>query len=177
MLQRTAVRWRRRLADSGKVLVMTNGCFDLLHRGHAEYLNRARELGDALLVAVNTDASVAVIKGPARPVVPEADRVYLVASLESVDAVVLFGTPEQTDACPLLRLLRPEIYAKGGDYSEDTINRRERRLLQELGCRIEFVPFVAGLSTTELIRRVVRLTEEGTHGPPRQRTPPSIEDR
>jgi len=143
---------------------MTNGCFDLLHRGHVEYLSRARGLGDALLVAVNTDSSIAALKGPLRPVIPESDRAYMLASLESVDAVVLFGTPEETDACPLLRRLAPEIYVKGGDYTAETINRKERALLRELGCRLEFVALVPGLSTTDLIRRVTRLRQETTRG-------------
>ena len=149
--------WRAELASTGRRLVMTNGCFDLLHRGHVEYLNHARTLGDALLVALNTDASVRAIKGPHRPVIPEADRAYLIASLECCDAVVLYGTPENTDACPLIERLRPDVYAKGGDYTLETIHPVERRLLERLGCRIEFVSLVPGLSTTELIRRVTLL--------------------
>jgi len=93
-----------------------------------------------------------------RPTVSvEADRAYLIASLECCDAVVLFGTPENTDACPLIERLRPDVYAKGGDYTLETIHPVERRLLERLGCRIEFVSLVPGLSTTELIRRVTLL--------------------
>jgi len=151
-----AAAWRRQLLHAGKRLVMTNGCFDLLHRGHVEYLNAARALGDALLVAVNTDASVQALKGPARPVVPEADRAYVLASLEAVDAVVLFGTETETDICPLIERIRPDIYVKGGDYTIETINQAERRLLEKIGARIMFLPLVPGLSTTELIERILR---------------------
>ncbi len=154
-----ALRWRNDLRAAGRRLVMTNGCFDLLHRGHVEYLNASRRLGDALLVALNTDASVRAIKGPLRPVIPEADRAYLVASLECCDAVILFGAAEATDARPLIERLRPDVYAKGGDYTLDTIHAGERELLLRLGIRIEFVRLVPGLSTTDLIRRVTRLAD------------------
>ena len=151
------MRWRRELARRGEALVMTNGCFDLLHRGHAEYLAQARRLGSALLVALNTDESIRGLKGPGRPVLPEDDRAFLLASLECVDAVVLFGTAADTDARPLLRRLAPDVYAKGGDYTVDTINQDERALLGQLGSRIEILPLVAGMSTTELAARLRRL--------------------
>ena len=146
-----AVEWRRALAESGRQLVVTNGCFDLMHRGHVEYLARAREVGDSLLVAINSDASIAAIKGPGRPVVPESDRAYTVASLEAVDAVVVFSTPK---AIGLIRQLTPDVYVKGGDYSVETIDQEERLLLDEIGARIEFVTLISGFSTTEIIRTV-----------------------
>ncbi len=138
-------------------MVMTNGCFGLLHRGQAGYLAQARGLGDALLVALNTDASIRALKGPARPVLPEADRSFLVASLECVDAVVLFGSAASPDARPLLTCLAPDVYVKGGDYTIDTINQDERVLLDQLGCRIEILRLVAGMSTTELVDRLRQL--------------------
>ena len=146
-----AVAWRQELRQRGQRLAVTNGCFDLLHRGHAEYLARARDLAEALLVAVNTDASVKALKGPSRPVVGEADRAYLLASLEAVDAVVLFAANK-----PLaeFRALVPDVYVKGGDYTLDTIDREEFAVLRECACEFRFIPFVAGLSTTNTIARV-----------------------
>ena len=151
-----AMDWRGALRASGRTLVVTNGCFDLIHRGHVEYLARAREHGDALLVAINSDASVAAIKGPGRPVIAEVDRAYLIASLEAVDAVVVFSTPKATD---LLRALLADVYVKGGDYTEATLVQEEYLFLQSVGCRVEFVPLISGISTTELIQRVRRDAE------------------
>ena len=141
--------WRKR----GGRVVLTNGCYDLLHRGHAEYLYRARRLGTALIVAVNTDESIRAIKGPARPLIGEADRLYMVASLACVDAVTPFGTAAEHTACGLIERLRPDIYAKGGDYTPATLVPSEQRLLVSLGIRLELLPPVSGFSTTDLIRR------------------------
>lgn len=146
-----AVAWREDLGRHRHRVGVTNGCFDLLHRGHAEYLCRARQRTDALLVAVNSDASVRQVKGPGRPVVGEADRAYMVASLECVDAVVLFETPKPI---PLFRAVVPDIYVKGGDYDESTIDREEHGVLKELGCEFVFVSFVPGFSTTQTIAQV-----------------------
>jgi len=162
-----ALVWRGELRRRRRTLVFTNGCFDLMHRGHMTYLAAARRCGDALLVAMNSDASVAAIKGPGRPVLPQQDRAYMLASLEAVDAVVLFGTPNVTE---LLRQLAPEVYVKGGDYTENTLEPNEYRVLRQMGCRIELVPAVAGLSTTELIRRAslaVGNESRGGHREPR----------
>jgi len=146
-----AVAWRQGLRDQGRRLGVTNGCFDLLHRGHAEYLARAREAADALLVAVNSDASVKALKGPSRPVVAEGDRAFLLASLEAVDAVVVFPTVKPLD---VFRRLVPDVYVKGGDYTVETIDQEECALLRSLGCEFRFIPFVPGLSTTSTISRV-----------------------
>ena len=146
-----AVAWRQGLRQQGLRLAVTNGCFDLLHRGHAEYLARARECADALLVAVNSDASVKALKGPSRPVVAEGDRAFLLASLEAVDAVVVFPTVKPLE---VFRCVVPDVYVKGGDYTVDTIDREECVLLQSLGCEFRFIPFVPGLSTTSTISRV-----------------------
>ena len=151
MTLEAAQRWRAALRQAGRPLVFTNGCFDLLHRGHAQYLAQARAFGAALLVGVNSDASIRAIKGPGRPVVAEQDRAYLVACLESVDAVVVFATPKAT---PLLAALAPDIYVKGGDYTEDTLDREEYAVLKAHGAAIRIVPLVSGFSTTATIRRV-----------------------
>src|SRR5438046_1312217 len=120
--------WRQALRNQKRELVVTNGCFDILHRGHVSYLEAARNQGDALLVAVNGDASVRAIKGAGRPINNESDRAAVLAALESVDAVYVFHEP---DALRLLSLLQPEVYAKGGDYTIDTINQEERRLVEQ----------------------------------------------
>ncbi len=146
-----AVVWRQALRGQGRRLAVTNGCFDLLHRGHAEYLSRARECADALLVAVNTDASVRALKGPSRPVVSEADRAFLLACLEAVDAVVLFAEIKPLE---VFRRVVPDIYVKGGDYTIETIDQEECALLKTLGCEFRFIPFVPGFSTTGTIARV-----------------------
>ena len=146
-----AVAWRAELKKAGVMLVATNGCFDIRHRGHAEYLAHARQLGGALLLAVNDDATIRAIKGPTRPVNPEEDRAYVLASLESVDAVVVFKTQTAT---PLLETIRPDVYAKGGDYTIDTIVQEERRALEAFGCKIVILPAVPGRSTTTTIKRI-----------------------
>jgi D-beta-D-heptose 7-phosphate kinase/D-beta-D-heptose 1-phosphate adenosyltransferase len=130
-------------------LVFTNGCFDLLHRGHAEYLNAARQLGDRLVVALNTDASVRKLKGPGRPVLPEMDRAYLMAALEAVDAVTLF--PEDTPR-DLIAALLPDVLVKGGDYAPDQVVGREE--VEAAGGRVQLIPVVSGRSTTDLVQRI-----------------------
>ena len=143
--------WRCGLRARGLRLAVTNGCFDLLHRGHAEYLSRARDCADALLVAVNSDASVRALKGPERPVVSETDRAYLLASLEAVDAVVIFNDTRPLEVFPAVV---PDVYVKGGDYTEERLDRDEHAILKGLGCEFRFVPFVQGFSTTSTINRL-----------------------
>ena len=115
---RRASAWRRQ----GKRLILANGCFDLLHVGHVRYLKAARALGDVLLVAVNGDASVRRLKGPGRPLIPAAERAELVGALSGVDAVVVF---EEDRADALIAELRPDVHAKGTDYSEESVPERE----------------------------------------------------
>jgi len=146
-----AMAWHDKLKREGRKLVATNGVFDLLHRGHAEYLAKAAQAGDALLVAINSDESVKRIKGPSRPIVTEGDRAYLLACMSFVDAVVVF--PEDT-ATNTLAAVRPEIYAKGGDYTEETLVREEYFVMKEFVEKFVFIPFVAGRSTTSTIRKV-----------------------
>lgn len=141
-----ARRWRESL--SGR-LVFTNGVFDLLHPGHVDLLTAARSRGDHLVVGVNTDDSVRRLKGPARPVRSEAERAYVLAALESVDAVVMFGEDTPLE---LVKAIRPDVIVKGGDYSESTIvGAREVR---EWGGEVEIVPLTPGQSTTSIIEKL-----------------------
>lgn len=131
-------------------VVFTNGCFDLLHPGHVSSLDAARRLGDALVVGVNTDASVRrLAKGPGRPVTPEDDRALMVAALESVDAVVLFDedTPLQ-----LISALLPDVLVKGGDYAPDDVVGRQE--VEAAGGRIVILPLLEGYSTTRTLHRL-----------------------
>ena len=144
-----AVEWRRTLRQEGKCFVFTSGCFDLLQRGHVEYLAAARALGDALLVGVNDDASVRRFKGPGRPLIEAADRAAVLAALAAVDRVVLF--PEDTPA-ELVGALVPDVLAKGGDYALDAIVGREA--VEAAGGRVVRIPFRAGHSTSALLERL-----------------------
>ena len=125
-----AVAWRRELHEKGRKLVVTNGCFDLVHRGHASYLIKAAELGDELLVLINSDASVRSIKGDSRPIVSESDRAYLLAALESVSKVVIFDSSRCDKE---LAALQPDVYAKAGDYTLETLDADERKALEKCG--------------------------------------------
>lgn len=151
MSLKKAFDWRNRLKQSGKKLVITNGCFDILHRGHAEYLSKARKCGDALLLAINSDASVRSIKGKSRPIVCEKDRAYLLSSLIYVDAVVVFDSQRCTQ---IILALKPDIYVKGGDYNIDNIDKEEKEALLGVGAKIKFIKFIPGLSTTEILRKI-----------------------
>jgi D-glycero-beta-D-manno-heptose 1-phosphate adenylyltransferase len=146
--------WRAALRASGKKLVVTNGCFDLLHPGHVTYLEHARNLGDALLIGVNGDEGVRQLKGSTRPVNPEADRAAVLAALQSVDATCIFS--EKT-ATRFLGLAQPNIYVKGGDYTLETINQDERRAVEAAGGRIVILPLVPGKSTTTILEKIARL--------------------
>ena len=138
----------------GKKLVVTNGCFDLLHIGHVTYLENARRLGDTLLVGVNGDAAVRGLKGAGRPVNTEADRASVLAALQSVDGVCIFMDPTATK---FLAAAQPDIYVKGSDYSLETLNQDERRAIESVGGEIVLVPFVSGKSTTGLLEKLSRL--------------------
>lgn len=139
----------RQLRAAGFRIVLTNGCFDILHAGHVAYLQQARELGDVLVVGLNSDASVRALKGPERPVTDELSRAAIIAALECVDYVTIFDEPT---ASALLEELRPDVYVKGGDYSLETLP--EAPVAQRLGCEVRFIPLVEGVSTTALLRRL-----------------------
>ena len=146
--------WRAAFRATGKKLVVTNGCFDLLHVGHVSYLESARNLGDALLVGVNGDDSARQLKGEGRPVNSEADRAAVLAALASVDRVCIFA--EKT-AVKFLATAQPDIYVKGGDYTPDTLNPDERGTVESAGGKIVIIPFIPGKSTTALLEKISRL--------------------
>ncbi len=137
----------------GKQLVLTNGCFDLLHVGHVRYLQQARERGDALAVAVNGDESVRALKGEGRPINPAADRAEVLAALACVDFVTIFLDVRATK---VIEAVRPEVYAKGGDYSVESLNPEELSALRSVGTRVEILPLVPGRSTSRLLDRLHR---------------------
>jgi rfaE bifunctional protein nucleotidyltransferase chain/domain len=141
---------REELAAHGQRLVFTNGVFDLLHVGHVRYLQAARALGDALLVAVNGDASVRALKGPTRPINAEDERAEVLAALACVDFVTIFHTERVTG---LIREIRPQVYAKGGDYTIASLNPEERGALEAAGTEIHLLQLVPGKSTTALIAK------------------------
>ena len=130
-------------------LVFTNGCFDLLHPGHVAYLHEARALGDALVVGVNTDASVRRLKGPDRPLVDQESRAFVLAGLADVDAVTLFD--EDTPAA-LIAALLPDVLVKGGDYTPETVVGADT--VRQAGGEVRIIPLVPGHSTTDLLRRI-----------------------
>jgi D-glycero-beta-D-manno-heptose 1-phosphate adenylyltransferase len=146
--------WRAKVRASGRRLVVTNGCFDLLHRGHVTYLQAARQQGDMLLVGLNSDNSVRELKGNDRPINIEADRAAVLAALESVDAVCIF---EEKSAQKFIELAQPDIYVKGGDYTVDTLNQEERRTVESGGGKVLVLPIVPGKSTTALLKKLSSL--------------------
>ncbi len=142
--------FREKALQAGQRLVLTNGCFDLLHRGHLSYLQQSADLGDLLVVAVNSDASVRALKGEDRPLNSELDRAFALANLRSVDAVFVFPGPRLADE---IRSLKPDIYTKAGDYTLDSLEPTEKAALLECEAEIRILPFVQGHSTTSLIER------------------------
>lgn len=144
-------QWRQGLRTAGRRLVVTNGCFDLLHLGHVTYLEAARDLGDALLVGLNGDASVRALKGEGRPVNEEGDRAVVVAALEAVSGVCVF---KEVTAMRFLSIALPDIYVKGGDYTLDTINQEERRFVEGQGGRVVVLARVPGKSTSALVAKL-----------------------
>lgn len=145
------VAWRFMQRRCNRRVVVTNGCFDILHLGHISYLEAARGLGDVLLVGLNSDDSVRALKGPSRPVQPQDDRVAVVAALACVDAVCVFE--EQTAEAFLIRAA-PDVWVKGGDYTVDTVNQPERSIVETAGGRVVILPMIAGRSTTDILRRL-----------------------
>lgn len=143
--------WREKLREANQRLVVTNGCFDLLHAGHVTYLEHSAMQGDVLLVGCNGDDSVRQLKGSGRPVNAEKDRALVLAALESVGAVVVF---HEKKAVNFLRLAKPDVYVKGGDYTLETMVSDERKVIEKSGGEIVFIPFVLGKSTTSIIKRM-----------------------
>ena len=146
-----AVAKRKELREKGQKVVLTNGVFDLLHTGHLSYLQEARARGDALFIALNSDASVRALKGPTRPIQSQDQRAYALGCLWFVDAVVIFSTP-RLDA--EIRALAPDIYTKAGDYTLEKLDPTERAALEAVHAKIVFMPFLPGFSTTSLIAKI-----------------------
>lgn len=146
--------WRAQLREAGRNLVVTNGCFDLLHAGHVTYLEQARSLGDALLVGLNGDDAVRKLKGADRPINNEQDRALVLAALESISGVCIFT---EATATRFLAHAEPDVYVKGGDYTIDTLNADERRTVEKSGGKIVIIPFVPGKSTTATLAKISRL--------------------
>jgi rfaE bifunctional protein nucleotidyltransferase chain/domain len=137
----------------GKTIVFTNGCFDILHAGHVRYLAAAKQLGDILVVGLNGDASVRELKGEGRPVNSQEDRAEVMAALEAVNFVIIFGEKRVDN---LLRQVRPGVYAKGGDYTVNSLDPDEMAALKEIGAKIEILPWVPGKSTSKLVEAIQR---------------------
>jgi D-glycero-beta-D-manno-heptose 1-phosphate adenylyltransferase len=136
------------LKRAGKRVVFTNGCFDLLHPGHTRYLAEARALGDALVVAINSDRSVRALKGPSRPILPESERAEILAALRSVDLVTIFDDLTPRD---LIARMMPQVLVKGGDWGPTSIVGREE--VEAVGGVVVSIPVVCGFSTSEIIRK------------------------
>jgi rfaE bifunctional protein nucleotidyltransferase chain/domain len=144
------MKWREDLRATGKKLVFTNGVFDLLHAGHAGYLTEARNVGDALIIGLNSDESVRAIKGPNRPIQQEADRALLLASLKCTDAVVIF---DEETPLEIIQFIVPDILIKGADYSRETIVGAE--IVEARGGRVLTVPLSEGRSTSGIVERIL----------------------
>lgn len=142
------------LKQQGKKIVFTNGCFDIIHAGHVRYLTAAKSFGDELIVGLNNDESVRLLKGVTRPINNQADRAEVLLGLRAVDDVVYFG---ETTAENLIAEIKPDVYVKGGDYTLETLP--EARIVQSYGGRVEFVNFFMGYSTTSIVEKI--LTELG----------------
>lgn len=139
------------LKQAGKKIVMTNGCFDILHIGHKRYLEKSKALADVLIVAINADTSVKELKGNDRPINNESDRAELLAALKSVDYVIIF---EDLTAVNLLKEIQPDFYTKGGDYSQDHLEKwPEYQVAKELGIEVVLIDMVEGKSTTNMIAK------------------------
>ena len=144
--------WREALRAEGRTLAATNGCFDILHAGHVNYLQAARNKADALIVGLNSDRSTTELKGPDRPIHTEADRAAVLAALESVNAVFIF---DDLRATSLLQIAQPDIYVKGGDYTVDQLPAEERAIIEAQGGRITVLGHIPGKSSTEIARRIL----------------------
>ncbi|MBW2610188.1 MAG: D-glycero-beta-D-manno-heptose 1-phosphate adenylyltransferase [Deltaproteobacteria bacterium] len=140
-----------RLKAEGKKIVFTNGCFDILHPGHIRYLYAARELGDYLIVAVNSDKSVQTIKGPDRPMLPQDQRTEMLAAFGFVDAVVIF---DEDNPLNVIKHLMPDILVKGGDWKEDEIIGAD--VVKAAGGEVRRISFVSGFSTSDIIQKIKR---------------------
>ena len=156
-----AVQTLRQLKRTGKRIVFTNGCFDLLHPGHTRYLADARRLGDCLVVAVNSDRSVRTLKGPNRPLLPQAERTEILAALEAVDYVTIFDDPTPRE---LIARILPNVLVKGSDWGETQIVGREE--VEQAGGKVISLPVLPGYSTTAIVEAILRQTQSDKTGIP-----------
>ena len=138
------------LKQSGRQIVFTNGCFDIIHAGHVRYLTAAKNFGDVLIVGLNTDESVRRLKGDSRPINNQDDRAEVLLGLKAVDHVIFFG---EATAENLIAEVKPNVYVKGGDYTLDTLP--EAKIVQRYGGRVELVNLVAGRSTTNIVQKIL----------------------
>jgi D-beta-D-heptose 7-phosphate kinase/D-beta-D-heptose 1-phosphate adenosyltransferase len=143
------------LKAKGKRIVFTNGCFDLLHIGHVRYLEKARALGDVLVVGINSDSSVRKLKGPKRPILPEEERAGVLSGLGCVDYITIFS---ETDPLKLITFLRPDLLVKGGDWTKDQTVGKE--VVERLGGEVIIIPFIKGASTSNLIETILKRFQE-----------------
>jgi len=146
----------KKLKKKNKKIVFTNGCFDILHAGHAGYLSKAKSLGDVLVVGLNSDVSVRSIKGKSRPIVPQKNRAILLAALEAVDFVVIFG---ESTPLKLIKAVKPDVLVKGGDWKEESIIGAD--FVKSYGGRVKSLQYVKGLSTRGLIDKIIKLKHAG----------------
>ena len=149
-----AMRWADYRRDLGHPIILTNGCFDLLHPGHVRSINCAARHPGKLIVAVNSDYAVRCLKGDERPIQPEGDRLFMVENLASVDHAFIFEGPRLDKE---ILAIRPTVYVKSGNYSLETLDPAERLALEKVGAKITFEPYIKGYSTTELIARIVEM--------------------
>ncbi|ABR55987.1 rfaE bifunctional protein [Methanococcus aeolicus Nankai-3] len=138
------------LKNQNLKIVFTNGCFDILHKGHVEYLNHAKKFGDILIVGINSDKSIKNIKGDKRPIIPLESRMYVLDSLKSVDFIVPF---EEDTPMDLIEIIKPAVHVKGGDYSVEDLP--ESKIIKKYGGKIKIIPFIEGFSTTTVIEWVL----------------------
>ena len=148
----TLVTWRDNLRNTGKKLAATNGCFDILHAGHVNYLQAARHEADALVVGINSDRSVSQLKGPSRPIHTENDRAAIIAALESVDGVFIF---DELRATTFLELAQPDVYIKGGDYAVEELPEEERQTIAKTGGCIKVLGLIPGKSSSDIAQRIL----------------------
>jgi rfaE bifunctional protein nucleotidyltransferase chain/domain len=138
------------LKSKGKKIVFTNGCFDILHRGHVEYLSKAKQLGDVLIVGLNSDSSVRMIKGDKRPIVPQEDRAFILSNLSFVDYVVIFDEPTPYE---LISKIVPDVLVKGSDWSQENVVGRD--IVEANGGKVVLIEIVPGRSTTNVIKTII----------------------
>lgn len=146
-----ACKLRENFRKQGRKVVLTNGCFDMLHVGHVFSLKQAAELGNELFVAINSDNSVKTLKGPTRPLMNEIERAYMLSALECVSGVFVFNNKRLTEE---ILQFKPDVYVKSGDYTIETLDVDERLALETVGAEIKFLKFLNGFSTTSLIEKI-----------------------